>query len=352
MLEGLIGEMENPVFLPHDPENGGGTLEGPVRQWLKRFPGQSVGHAGAGKMEEVSQVVIFSPWEEILVLQGEVILEEGDEGIGSLKVIEETGGKSRLPLPQALLDTLDQVSLELVLQIKLRISGELHCIRGSDFVLGKEITHGESDHVIDEENVEPSPRDHLEPWQGRGGELHKTIGGPLPGQRHLTPGPEFCDQVDLTLSQEGRLPAFGKDDGIQVPSDLLPEGLADVVLLIRGKAPVVEKEDALFLQLREHFSPQDIPEVLLLEVNGTMDFPQQPGGAKAQLLPLLLLEAKKASERGDSDPEELVQIGGEDGQEGQSIQKRYSRVLCLLEDSSIEGKPGDLSIDEGGWVFW
>ena len=57
-----------------------------------------------------------------------------------------------------------------------------------------------------------------------------------------------------------------------------------------------------------------------------------------------------ASQAGDANHVELVEVGGEDRQELDSFEQGVARVLGLVEDAAVELEPAQFAIDEQGWV--
>ena len=92
----------------------------------ERGSGQTLRIPGSGEPDQILEVVIPPAGNQILVLQRQVLLQEGDKSEGGLEIVQEPAGEAGFALLQALPDLLDQISLELVFQVKLGVPGELH----------------------------------------------------------------------------------------------------------------------------------------------------------------------------------------------------------------------------------
>ena len=134
--------------------------------------------------------------------------------------------------------------------------------------------------------------------------------------------------------------------------DFAGEDLAQVLLLGFGQVlePAAE-DDSLLLQGRQDFLFED--PVLFLDELGdeggdAVDLvlrehlvgPGGPGDAGVDLL----------HQAADPDHEELVQVGGEDGEELEPLEQGDAVVLGLVEDAAVELQPGEFAVDVQGRV--
>ncbi len=109
---------------------------------------------------------------------------------------------------------------------------------------------------------------------------------------------------------------------------------------------MVEKEDAVGLEFGEDLTSECTTEHLLLARDHEVNVSKEASRAEIQLPQLLLLQPQKASEGSHPDTKKLIQVGGEDRQELETLKKRDPRVHSLLEDPTVEGQPGDFSVEE------
>src|SRR5205823_10444076 len=58
-----------------------------------------------------------------------------------------------------------------------------------------------------------------------------------------------------------------------------------------------------------------------------------------------------ASQAGDANHVELVEVGAEDRQELECLEQGFARVLGLVQDAAVELEPAQFAIDEQGWIY-
>jgi hypothetical protein len=75
-----------------------------------------------------------------------------------------------------------------------------------------------------------------------------------------------------------------------------------------------------------------------------MDVPKEAARPNVQLPQLLLLETEEAAEGRHPNPEKLVQVRREDGQEGEAVEEGDPGVHGFLKYPAVEREPGQLPV--------
>ena len=76
-----------------------------------------------------------------------------------------------------------------------------------------------------------------------------------------------------------------------------------------------------------------------------MDLAKELGRIQPLLLSLFPAEPEKTSQGCNPYPEELIEVGGENGEELDALEKRHRRTLGLLENPFVKRKPAQLPVD-------
>ncbi len=128
--------------------------------------------------------------------------------------------------------------------------------------------------------------------------------------------------------------------------DLLREHGAELVLGLVIQFVPVHEVDVLVGQGGPDLLGVD-PRVALLEpVGGFADLVQNLHGAQAGRGRYGQSCGDAALQAGNADHEELVQVGGEDGEETDPLQEVEVRVLGKFQHARIEGQPAELTVQE------
>ena len=112
----------------------------------------------ARKTHVVIQIVVAGSQYEVLILEPEHVLDAMDEHIRHALIVEEAARHSGLTLLQALADRVHEIALELVVDVELGVTGELHCV-GTPYFLEREILRQvAADEVVEEHHFVSAPR--------------------------------------------------------------------------------------------------------------------------------------------------------------------------------------------------
>jgi hypothetical protein len=158
-------------------------------------------------------------------------------------------------------------------------------------------------------------------------------------------GLELCHEVRGVILEEGWCVFPPQDHRLQVLGHLLDEVVFhDRPMLCIGLS-LSDQLDTRVLQSRKYVITEYLAEALLLGQGQGMDIAKEPGRIQPLLLSLLPAEPEKAPQGGDPYPKELIEVGRENGQEFDALEKRHRRALGLLENPFIKRQPAQLPID-------
>ena len=184
----------------------------------------------------------------------------------------------------------------------------------------------------------------------RQGDEPRELGRDRQKRLHLPPvgfPRQFQRQAEAGVGDEGKWMRRVDGQRRQDREHLLGEMLAQEGRLGPGDARSGQDHDARPF----HLAPELVPDGLLRPHQAArvgVDQRQLLGGRKAVVRRRGVAFPHQLAQAGDADGVELIEVGGRDRQEAQTLQQGNARVPRLVQHPPVEGQPAEFAVEEAG----
>ena len=340
-VEAFVGVMHQHVAGPDGRENIGVGVDRERWQRRPRWITQ-LGDGKRGNLEQAGVVEHVRQFIDVAVAQLEACRKTvANLAAGALGKLEPHDGLEAT-LPHLLLDQLADAVVVVFFDCDVGVARDPEQRRGLDLDAGEQ-ARGVCTHQFlqrDETTLallDPGP--DRQPLRQRGGHLDahqdpvRVVGLPeheAPGRRQVGHERERVRRIEAERDQRGR------DVAVEVFARLVP-------LLVRK--PVPRRE----LNSMAHEAAAQVLEALGAAQQHGKQRMAQPQDVRVELFDDGQVAAGVGARAHGPDAlhEELVEIGGEDGQELESLEQRHPFVERFGEHAAIEFEPGQVAVEPG-----